>query len=194
MQKLPSQFIVSIKPERYYKQGITHCGAFAVKAILSAYGKDDGRQPSDYHPTFIGKITGVTLSADYWSGVLRSFGLSAETHTADRHSAEEKIKLLKHLLSQNNPVMIRIGNGYDSSGKYHKFPAKIIGHWITLWGYDDLHKSFYIYDPYLALKKYAVLPTGNTTRTYAEILRDWRRPFLSLVTGKSVYIKVCSLL
>ena len=59
--------------------------------------------------------------------------------------------------------MIRIGNGYDSSGEYHKIPAKIIGHWITLWGYDDAHKSFYVYDPYLAVNKYATLPTGNTT-------------------------------
>src|SRR3989338_11017470 len=112
MQESTSKSIISRKPKGYYKQGISHCGAFAVKAILEAYGKDDGREPRDYHPTFFGKMTGLTLGFDYWPPVLRSFGISAQAHKADNLNPDEKIQLLKNLLSKNNPVMLRIGNGY----------------------------------------------------------------------------------
>lgn len=35
-------------PKEYLEQGFTQCGAFSVKAILSAYGKDDKKHPRDY--------------------------------------------------------------------------------------------------------------------------------------------------
>ena len=190
MQESTSKLIISRKPNGYYKQGISHCGAFAVKAVLESYGKDDGREPRDYHPTFFGKITGLTLGFDYWPPVLRSFGISAQAHKADNLNPDEKIQLLKNLLSKNNPVMLRIGNGYDASGRYNKIQGKMIAHWITLWGYDDARKIFYVYDPCLSTGKQAMLPIGNTTRTYQDIIRDWHRAVFSLVAGQSVYIQI----
>ena len=33
--------ILANHPKEYLEQGLTQCGAFSVKAILSAYGKDE---------------------------------------------------------------------------------------------------------------------------------------------------------
>ena len=74
--------------------------------------------------------------------------------------------------------MIRIGNGFLKNGKYNSLVAYFVGHWITLWGYDDEKQIFYIYDSYVPLAKHNKnIPVGNTMRTFEEILRDWGKGF-----------------
>lgn len=177
--------ILTRRPKEYLEQGLIHCGAFSVKAILSAYGKDVKDDPRDYHSSFLAKYiatspTGPTPSS--WVEVLRSHGVSAELGNARELSDERRIELLKKLLSTDNPVMLRIGNGYSKKGKYHSVAAKFISHWITLWGYDDEKRIFYVYDSYVPVQRHEkTIPIGNTTRTYAEILRDWDKGFPSVL-------------
>lgn len=45
MKKNPVKFILTRKPEEYLKQGLSHCGVYSLKAILSAYGKDNKIHP-----------------------------------------------------------------------------------------------------------------------------------------------------
>lgn len=74
--------------------------------------------------------------------------------------------------------MLRIGNGYLKSGKYSPFIASFMGHWITLWGYNDKEKAFYVYDSYVPARRHnKTIPIGNTKRTYEEVLRDWGKGF-----------------
>lgn len=74
--------------------------------------------------------------------------------------------------------MLRVGNGYAKSGNYHPIAANVIGHWISLWGFDDEKQVFYVYDPYVALSRHDKdIPIGNTARTFSEILRDWGKGF-----------------
>lgn len=173
MNLLPNKLISPIKPKEYLQQGLSHCGVYSVKGILSAYGLDDKTDPKYYHPNFLGKITGMTLGKMYYVNILRSYNIKAEIKTAKGYSNEEKFTILKKLLAEDTPVMIRIGNGYLSD-TYNPLFGRIVGHWITLWGYDDHQKLFYVYDPGLQKKywKKGVL-IGNTARTYQEILRDW---------------------
>lgn len=173
--------ILSRAPKQYLEQGLIHCGAFSVKAILSAYGKDVKDNPRDYHTNFLAKYiatspTGPTPAS--WVRVLKSYGVPAELGNTKGMTDEKRIEFLKKILDTDSPAMIRIGNGYSKNGKYHPLAAKFISHWITLWGYDDEKQIFYVYDSYVPVKRQDKnIPIGNTTRTFAEILRDWKMGF-----------------
>ena len=169
---LPVRFILSIKPTQYFEQGPTNCGAYSTKAILSAYGVDDSIRLGELYAGSVSRALGIGLRRDYWIPVLQARGIEAGGHNAFRYSDSEKIALLKRLLAGNTPVMLRIGNGYILSQKYNPFFGKVVGHWITLWGYDG--DVFYVYDSGVRRKHWNTeIPVGNTTRTSDEILRDW---------------------
>jgi len=131
MEHIPRAYLLSKKPKEYLKQGFTHCGAYSVKAILSAYGVDDSAHPTDLYLDGWARILGAGIGKNYWTRVLRAHGIYAENKSAVTYSDEEKIILLKRLLVRDTPVMIRIGNGY-ATDKYNPVLGKIFGHWITL--------------------------------------------------------------
>ena len=61
-----------------------------------------------------------------------------------------------------------------SNGKFNLLQALIIGHWVSLWGFDDKKKVFYLYDSAVPLKEWKKnLPIGNVIRSYDNVLRDW---------------------
>jgi len=165
-------------PKEYLEQGLTQCGAYSVKAILSAYGKDDKNHPREYQPNFLAKYTGIEFGLISWPKILQSYGISAQRGDTKNLSDEQRIELLKKIIDEDKIVMLRIGNGFSKSGKYNSFVASFLGHWITLWGYNDKEKVFYIYDSYISLKRHdKTIPIGNVKRTYAEIVRDWGKGF-----------------
>lgn len=176
MKNLTDKFIVSIKPKEYLAQGISHCGVYCVKGILSAYGKDDKTHPKEYHTNWIGKkLFSFATGQDYYDKIFASYGIRSKTKSAENLPNQEKLNLLKTLLSKDAPVMIRIGNGYYKSIKYNPLLGKLVPHWITLWGYDDREKVFYVYDSGLTKNHYdKTVPVGNTKRTYDEILKDMK--------------------
>lgn len=180
--------ILSIKPDKYLSQGLSNCGLFSVKGILSSYGLDDKGDPREYHSNLLSRVTSITWGKNYFNNILASYGIDSEIGFAEDISTEEKLNLLKKILLKNTPVMIRIGNGYLSSGEYNRVMGKLMPHWVTLWGYDDEKRIFYLYDSGLPEKGWnKSLPIGNTTRTYDEILRDWNfgkiQPWAWVVTG-----------
>ena len=74
--------------------------------------------------------------------------------------------------------------------EYSALAGIIVGHWITVWGYDDVETVFYVYDPAVPLRLYDKdIPAGNKKRTYAEILRDIKS-FGFLYWHQYVYIVV----
>ncbi len=194
MLQLPHKYILNIKPFEYLKQGPSHCGAFSVKAILDAYGLGNKRHPKEYHTRWFSRLTGNSLGKEYYARILNSYGLKARIKTAKLLPDDGKIKLLKSLLAEGNPVMVRIGNGYLTY-KYNPFFGKIVGHWITLWGYDDAKQIFYVYDSGLPTQYWnSSLTIGNTTRTHQEILRDWKfglwQPWVWLFMGRENYVYI----
>lgn len=165
-------------PKEYLKQGLMHCGAYSVKGILSAYGRDVKKDPRDYEVSIFARLVGITNGLTNWPKVLKDFGIDAGKGSANNLSKEQRLSLLKKLIDEDKPVMVRIGNGYLQSGRYSKFIASFMGHWITLWGYNDEERIFYVYDSCVPLARHDKnIPIGNTKRTYAEILRDWGKGF-----------------
>ena len=194
--ELPLKIVLSKRPKEYLKQGPSHCGMYSIKAILSAYGKDTKEHPKDYHTNWIGQhLFSFAIGKRYNEKILEAHGLEAQMDTAKNLSDDEKITLLKTLVSRDNPAMIRVGNGYVSC-TYNPIIGKLAAHWITLWGYDDEKKYFYVYDSALPQKCWGGnLPIGNTTRTYKEILRDWNFGdkiwhFLSWNTSREPYLYI----
>ena len=168
--------MLPVHPKEYLKQGLSHCGAYSVKGILSAYGKDHERHPRDYHTHWINRFTGSGLSSKlYYVRMLQSYGFNACGESGDELSDGGRLTLLKTLLAGNAPVMLMIGNGYTPGGEYKPWMAKFISHWITVWGYDDEQQVFYLYDSCVQNALYDKdIPIGNKMRTYKQILRDWR--------------------
>lgn len=173
------QCIVSKRPKEYLKQGPTGCGAFSVKGILSAYGKDDKTHPFQYLPL---SILPFVTNASHWVKVLRSYGVDAHMRSLRHMTDEQKINTLKDALRHDAPVMLFIGNGYRGNGIWSKLRWRIISHWITLWGFDDEKGVFYMYDSAVPLRYHHVnISIGNVARTYEQVARDihggqpWRR-------------------
>ena len=165
------QFVVSKKPKEYLKQGPTGCGLYAIKGILSAYGKDDGRNPFVYYPA--GVLPFITTRLRLIN-ILRSRGFDAHWRSARELSNAQKLAALKESLLRDTPVMLHIGNGYRKNGIWSKTRWLLVSHWVTLWGFDDEKSVFYIYDPCVPLRYHDKdVPIGNTQRTYDQVLRDW---------------------
>ncbi len=167
--------VLSRKPSEYLKQGIGHCGCYCVKAILQAYDMDVSCKPEELHLNLLGRITGSTIGKNYFTKMLKKYGIASQTKSVENMSDTQNLETLKRILNDNKPVMLRVGNGYIQSNKYNILMAKCVMHWLTLWGFDDENRLFYVYDPALP-KKYwdTSLPVGNTTRTYNDMLRDWK--------------------
>ncbi|OGZ96845.1 MAG: hypothetical protein A3J10_03530 [Candidatus Sungbacteria bacterium RIFCSPLOWO2_02_FULL_54_10] len=184
------KFVVSKKPKEYLKQGPTGCGLYAIKGILSAYGKDDGRNPFAY---WHGGILPFITTRLRLIGILCSYGFDAKWGHMRELSDEQKIAALQGLLRRDTPVMMHIGNGYRKDGIWSKLRWRIVSHWITLWGFDDEKGVFYIYDPCVPLRYHdKSIPVGNVQRTYQQVLRDgsggprwwWRYGYITFTHEK----------
>lgn len=161
--------ILKIKPKKYLEQKIRYCGGYTIKAILSAYDKDDNKKPEEY----TGRLSIVTSKRI--KNILEHYGLSANIKMAYKFSKNKKIEILKNELNNNHPLILLIGNGYFKNGEYFWLKRYLIAHWISILGYNDKEKIFYLYDPYINKKEN--IPIGNVKRYYSQLLRDWKGTF-----------------
>ena len=70
----PDKFIVSKKPNEYLEQGISHCGLYSIKAMLSSFGMDKKNRPQDYNDTLFGRLTGIA-TPDKLKSLLNALGV-----------------------------------------------------------------------------------------------------------------------
>jgi hypothetical protein len=189
---LPERYILPIHPKDYPNQGIRHCGAYTTRAVLSAYGFNEIQDPSILHTNPLLRLLGFTSSIDYYPAILRSYGLDAQAKTAERLSSDEKLDLLKGLLAAGNPVILSVGNFFSrGSGEWLPIKGTFMSHWISLWGYDDAKKVFYVFDSQVPQELCEDVPIGNKTRPYSVIPRIWRGAITSSwVLGNCTYIEI----
>ncbi|MBI5002162.1 C39 family peptidase [Candidatus Woesearchaeota archaeon] len=167
--------VVNHKPKEYLQQGMRHCGGYTIKAILSAYNLDDGRHPKKY---LLPKVKSLGFTTPKLiQETLKKYGFDAPIKRANKLSDDRKIQSIKKELDKNRPVILLIGNGYSSTGKYSALRMNCISHWISVWGYNDKEKIFFIYDSYVDKKSYDKILVGNVKRTYKQVLRDWKGTF-----------------
>jgi len=103
------------------------------------------------------------------------------------------LKVVKEHIDQDEPVLLAIGNGHLKRNVYSPIARMLIGHFITVYGYNASKEIFYVYDPYLEGPYPEEIPVGNEVRTFREFLRDWNGPFYyRLINMDHVYIPVSS--
>jgi hypothetical protein len=123
--------------------------------------------------------------------LLESHGLNAPIRSAAGVDDADKLNLLRAHLETGYPVVIAIGNGHLRRGGYVAAARLVLGHYLTLYGFDDPTETFFLYDSYLDGEPDGWLPAGNEIRTYSEILRDWRGPiYYPLIGRRYVYIPI----
>ena len=181
----PNVVVVDHAPKEYpHQEGLT-CGEYNVKGIL------DGFQIPYQHPAKLRlriRIFGYSFIEDI-STLLQAHGVSAPVRYAAHLSEEQRIRTVKNHIDKGQPVLLAIGNGHLRRGTYSPIARRLIGHFITVYGYSDIEKVFYVYDPYLEGPYHEAIPVGNEVRTFKELLRDWSGPFYyKLIRMDHVYI------
>jgi hypothetical protein len=179
--------VVSYFPREYPHQlGLT-CGEFNLMGIVDAFDLDYQQLE---RPRLRIRMFGFSFIQDIVER-LQAHGLSAPVRLANRLSDREKLALLKDHLDQDQPVLIAIGNGHFSRSRFAPVARYFVGHLITLFGYSDHHRCFYVYDPYLAGPYTGDIPVGNEVRSYEQLLWDWQGPFYYRFIGMDhVYVPV----
>jgi hypothetical protein len=169
--------ILKIKPDKYLFNGSTNCGVYLIKGILSAYNKDKYLDPLDYHLSSLARFFGWTLTRSL-KNILKNFGIKAEIKFAHGNT-EQIIELLKFILQTGNPIILNIGSCYDVKDRWI---AKIIPHWITVWGYDREH--FFVYDSSVPLEKQnQFIPIGNRKIEHQDLVWFWGAAYWFYVRG-----------
>ena len=191
--QIPPKYIVNRKPKEYLKQGKVHCGVYTAKAVLEAFGKGTYKNPVEYHVNFLNKITGCMFRNQDLVNVFNKYGLKTKFECAKNLEGEQKLQVLKKTLLNNKPIPVFISNGYKYTKneiEYSEFKSFLVGHIISVWGYNDKEKVFYIYDSAVPKSHYDKIPIGNIKRTYKEFFRDWQGAIYKKFTNPYGYIKI----
>jgi len=172
-------------PTRYPKQRGLTCGEANARSIIESFGI---AYETPERPGLIVRLIGYSLLRDL-RRLLDVHGLSGPIRSSPHGSDEERLAILRNHLDCGEPVILAIGNGHLRRGVYYPWARLLLGHYITLYGYNDVQRRFAIYDSYLDGTPREPIPAGNETRGYDELLRDWRGPvYYALVGRRHVYL------
>jgi len=181
--------VVEYAPKSYaHQKGLT-CGDYNVRGILGGFNIT--YQAPDKQRLRV-RIFGLSFIKDI-SELLQAHGLSAPVRYASKLADNDKLKTVKEHIDKDEPVLLAIGNGHLSRNVYSPIARILIGHFITVYGYNTSQEIFYVYDPYLEGPYHEEIPVGNEVRTFREFLRDWNGPFYyRFINMDHVYIPVSS--
>ena len=179
--------VVPARPNAYPRQAGLTCGEFNARALIDAYGIEYTPDPS---PRLRVRIFGMSFLSDLAATLVRH-GLEAEVRSAAGLHEDSQLALLRGHIDSHEPVILAIGNGHLTRSRDSAIARSLLGHFITVYGYDAEAGVFFVYDPYLAGEYPTPLPAGNDVRSERQILRDWRGPvYYPLIGMDHAYIPV----
>ena len=177
--------VVGHPPKHYPRQEGLTCGETNLKAILDCF--NISYKPPKALRLRI-RLLGYSFIQDI-SDLLEAHGVSAPVLHASHHTDQERLEIIKGHIGSDQPVLLAIGNGFLHRGVYSPLARCFVGHFITIYGYSNDARIFYVYDPYLEGSYSGKIPVGNDTRTFSQLLRDWRGPFYYRFIGMDhVYV------
>ena len=170
----PQDCLVSVCPDAYPKQKSGCCGGYTIKAVLSAYGLDDGRTAEEYLKP-IHLIVGGN-GPRYLSETLGDFGLDAPVLSLKALTDSGRVRAIKAEIDLGHPVVLLIGQARTPKERYSlpraQGPRRL--HWVSVWGYGE--RYFYVYDSTVDQLLVDSVPVGNKARVFDELLRGLRYP------------------
>jgi len=179
--------VVPMLPSDYPHQVGFTCGEYNVRAVLDAF--DIEYRPED-RPRLRERVFGLSFVSDLHRALARH-GVDAEIRRATELHDESRLALLRGHIDSHEPVILAIGNGHLSRDRDSALARALLGHFITIYGYDAERDVFFVYDPYLRDDPPRHLPAGNVERTSREILRDWKGPFYyRFISMDHVYLPI----
>lgn len=179
--------VVPVLPSRYPHQVGLTCGEYNVRAMLDAFAIE---YRPERRPRLRVRVFGLSFVSDIRTELARH-GVDAQIHRATELHDESRLALLRGHVDSHEPVILAIGNGHLSRTKDSATVRAVVGHFVTVYGYDAQRDVFFVYDPYLRGEPPRPLPAGNVERTSEEILRDWKGPFYYRFIGMDhVYLPV----
>jgi hypothetical protein len=179
--------IVKFHPSKYKTQKGLTCGEINTKTIIQGFGRN--YKPLKSMPLRV-KIFGFSFVQDILN-LIKENGLYSTIQYATGIDDNERIEIIKKHIDHDEPVLLAIGNGHIRRGENNPILRFLVGHFITVYGYDDQEKIFYIYDSYLKGNYERDIPVGNEVRTFQEFLQDWQGPiYYRFIKMKHVYLPV----
>ncbi len=182
---MSSPRIVAHLPSSYpHQEGLT-CGETNVRTIVDAFGKPFRDLDP---PPFRTKLVGYAFIRDI-QRLFEHNGLVAPISHATRRSDAERIATLCACIDRDEPAMLAIGNGHVRRDRYVRRLRYVVGHFITIYGYDADDRAFFVHDPYLTGPAPVGLPAGNEVRSFETLLWDWRGPvYYPLIGMDHIYL------
>jgi hypothetical protein len=179
--------VVPRLPSDYPHQVGLTCGEYNVRAVLDAFAIE--YHPEE-HPRLRERVFGLSFVSDLHCALARH-GVDADIRRATELHDESRLALLRGHIDSHEPVILAIGNGHLTRDRDSALARALLGHFITIYGYDAERDVFFAYDPYLRDDPPRRLPAGNVERTSGEILRDWKGPFYYRFIGMDhVYLPI----
>ncbi len=189
-----SEIIVPYAPPEYSQQPSSDdCGFYSIHALLSALGLAYKDKPEKYPKNLIEKALGATMPSSI-PKLLAQVGINSEVRSAWDLDNQGRLEVIKREIDKGHPVILLVRSpGRYGESLYGKARRNWMGHWISIWGYDDEKKIFYVYDS-AKQDSSGTLPIGNAQRTFEELSRDWRGPSLLVPRHREYsYIALTSL-
>ncbi len=169
--------VIYVKSDVYLQQKWMDCGAYAVRAVTNLYGVDKDLPPRKYL-TSLGKLFFGFMWPSTISKILEKKKFKAPLLRAINR--KNKLHVLKKYLEKGYPIITLINNVYNARRERVFIKRYYALHWVTLLGYDDEKKLFYIYDSYLHKRSYEKdLPVGNVSMSYDDFLKFWKGKFIA---------------
>ena len=84
---------VNIRPKEYLQQRMRYCGGYCIKAILSAYRLDGGKEPK-YYLSSLKKSFGFT-TPKIIQNVLKKYGVASKIKRVNNLPDNKKLETIK---------------------------------------------------------------------------------------------------
>lgn len=167
-------------PDSYPRQVGLTCGEANARSVVESFGLRYSPEP---RPRWWVRLLGYSLVGDL-RRLLTLNELEVEVGQAVSLERDEKIRLLKSHIDAGEPVILSVGNGYLRRGRYTRWTSLLLGHYLTIYGYDDRQGFFFVYDSFLGGDPTEPLAGGNEVRDYQAMIRDWRGPLYYPLIGR----------